>query len=88
MLLPLDNCGCSVAVVLRNKAQCAGKGYSLSKRCNAVAGHHSSALWVGESAPTDGVAPLAKGVAIGGEPRLAMNADTPTEFVIIKWKEH
>jgi hypothetical protein len=88
VLRPLANCGYSVAVVFRNKAQRAGNGYALSKRCNAVAGHHSSALWVGVSAPMDRVAPLAKGVAIAGEPRLAMNADAPTEFVISKWTEY
>ena len=75
-------------MVFRNKAQRAGNGYPLSKRWNAVAGRHSSALWVGVSAPMDRVAPLAKGVAIAGEPRLAMNADTPTESVIIKWMEY
>ena len=72
----------------RNKAQRAGNGYSLFKRCNAVAGHHISAPWVGVSAPMDSVATLAKGVAIGGEPRLAMNSDTPTESEIIKWTEY
>ena len=49
---------------------------------------YSSALWVGVSAPMDRVAPLAEGAAIVGEPRLAMNADAPTESVIFKWTEY
>jgi hypothetical protein len=36
----------------------------------------------------DRVAPLAKGVTIAGGPRLAMNTDTTTEFVIIMLKEY
>ncbi len=36
----------------------------------------------------DRVAPLAKGMTIAGGSRLAISADTPTEFVIIKRKEY
>jgi hypothetical protein len=36
----------------------------------------------------DCVAPLGKGIALPGEPRLAMNADKPTEGVIITLKEY
>ncbi len=49
-------------------------------------------LWADVSAPMDSVAPVfervGKGVAIAGESRLAMFADTPTECVIIKWTEY
>ena len=51
---------------------------SLSKRCNAAAGHHRAALRVGLSTPTDCVAPLDKGVAIACEVRLAVNVDKLT----------
>ena len=88
VLCPLDNYGYRVAVVFRNKAQRAGNGCSLANRCNAVAGRHSSALWVGVSAPMDRVAPFAKGEAIAGKPRLAMNADTPTVSALIEWTEY
>jgi hypothetical protein len=36
----------------------------------------------------DRVAPLGKGMAVPCEPRLAMNAEKPTEGVIITLKEH
>ena len=74
--------------MFRNKAQRAENGCALFKRCNAVAGHHSSALRVGVSAPMGSVAPLGKGVPIPSESRLAMNADTPTESVIIRVTEY
>ena len=85
MLLQGNNYEFSAAVVFRHKAQSEGKGHSLYKGCNTVAGHHSNALWVGLSAPMDCVAPLGKG---GSKLRLAMNADRPTEFAIITLKEH
>ena len=75
-------------MVFRNKAQCAGNGSSLSKHCNAVAGHHSNALRVGLSAPMDGVAPLGKGTTLPGETRLAMNTDKPTASVTIRLIDH
>ncbi|MES9856709.1 MAG: hypothetical protein ABW166_08930 [Sedimenticola sp.] len=40
------------------------------------------------SEPMGCVAPLAKGAAIAGEARLAMNADKLTESVIIMLKGH
>jgi len=40
------------------------------------------------STPTDGVAPLDKGIALAGEARLAVNVDTLTELAIIRLKEH
>ncbi len=81
--------GCSVSVAFRSKAQCAGNGYSLSKRCNADAGRHGDALRVSSSAPMDCVAPLGKGSgAIAGELRLAMNADMLTEPVTIILTEY
>jgi hypothetical protein len=61
---------------------------SLVKGCNAAVGHQASALRVGFSAPMDCVAPLGKGMALAGEPRLAMNAEKPTEGVIISLKEY
>jgi hypothetical protein len=60
----------------------------LVKHCNAAAGHHRDALWVSLSTPTDCVAPLAKGVAIACEARLAVNVDKLTELAIIRLKEH
>jgi len=75
-------------VVFRSKAQCAGKGHSLVKHCNAAAKHHRSARRVSLSTPTDCVAPLDKGVAIACEARLAVNVDKLTELAIIMLKEH
>jgi len=88
VLCPCDNCGFSVPVVLRSKAQCEGNGYSLVEHWNAAAGHHRDALRVDLSTPTDGVAPLDKGIAIACEARLAVNVDKPTEPVVITWTEH
>ncbi len=42
--------GFSVPVVFRGKAQCASKGCSLVKHCNAAAEHHRGARRVGLSA--------------------------------------
>ena len=100
MLLQHDNYGFSVPVVFRSKAQCEGKtqstrfargasfGHSLVEYCNAVVGHHRDALRVSLSTPTDCVAPLAKGVAIASEARLAVNVDKLTGLAIIMLKEH
>jgi len=73
------NMGFSVYLMFRNKAQRAVNGCSLGKRCNAVAGHQVSALWVSLSAPMDCVMPLGKGVTISCETRLAMISDKLTE---------
>ena len=62
--------------------------YSIGKRCNAVAGHQGSALWVSLSAPMDCVVPFAKGTAICCKARLAMNADKLTEYDNITMKGH
>ena len=88
MLLQHDNYELSAPVVFRSKAQCAANGRTLVKHCNAVAGHHRSALWVSLSGPTDCVVPLDKGVAIVCEARLAVNPDKLTELAIIMLKEH
>jgi len=100
VLFQCDNYGFSVPVVFRSKAQCAGKtqsircahgasfGRTLAKHCNVAAGHHRDALRVSLSTPTDCVAPLAKGVAIACEARLAVNVDKLTELAIITLKEH
>ena len=90
MLFQGYNYGFSNAVVARSKAQCDAKrkGHSLVERCNAAAGHYSSALRVSLSSPTDCVAPLDKGVAIAREARLAVNDDKLTELAIITLKEH
>jgi len=61
---------------------------SLVKCCNAAAGRHRDARRVSLSASMDCVTPLAKGTAIAGEARLAMNADKLTELAIITLKEH
>jgi hypothetical protein len=82
------NYGFSVPVLFRSKAQCAGKGYSLVKRCNAAAKQHRDALRVSLSTSTDCVVPLDKGVAIAYEARLAVNVDRLTELAIITLKEH
>ena len=50
--------------MFRNKAQRAGNGISLVKRCNAVAGHCVDALRVGLSAPMALLRLLARGTAI------------------------
>ena len=88
MHYPCDNYGFSVPVVFRSKAQCEGNGYSLVEHCNAAAEHHSDALRVSLSTPTDCVAPLDKGRAIACEARLAVNVDKLTELAIIMFKEH
>ena len=75
-------------MVFRSKAQCEGNGYSLVEHCNAAAGHHSDALGVSLSTPTDCVAPLDKGRAIACEARLAVNVDKLTELAIITWIVH
>jgi hypothetical protein len=83
-----DSYGFSAPVVFRNKAHCAGNGRTLGKHCNAVAGHHSSALRVSLFGPTDCVVPLDKGVAIACETRLAVNPDKLTELAIIMLGGH
>ncbi len=66
----------------------AGSGFSIGKRCNAVARHQGSAHWVSLSAPMDCVVPLGKGTAIPCKARLAMNADKLTEYDNITLKGH
>lgn len=93
MLHPPNNNGFSAPVVFGGKwcgipTPCAANGSVLCKHGNAAAGHHGSAFRVGLSAPIDRVAPLAKDAAIHCESRLAMNADRPTESIIIRWMEH
>jgi hypothetical protein len=88
VLLQSNNDGFSVPVVFRGKAQCAGKGHSLVKRCNAAAGHHRSARRVGLSASMAAFHLLQRTMAIPCEARLALNADRPTEPVIIRLKEY
>jgi hypothetical protein len=51
----------SAPLMFRDKAQCATNGYSIGKRCNAVAEHLGSALRVSLSSPMDCVVPFAKG---------------------------
>jgi hypothetical protein len=58
----------------------ADSGCSIGKRCNAVAEHQGSALWVSLYAPMDCVVPFGKGAAIPCKARLAMNADKPTRI--------
>ncbi|MEN8132399.1 MAG: hypothetical protein ABFS45_19915 [Pseudomonadota bacterium] len=88
MLYQGNNYGFSVPVVFRSKAQGESNGYSLVEHWNAAAGHHRDALRVSLSTPTDGVAPLDKGMAIICEARLAVNVDKLTELAIITLIEH
>ncbi len=88
MLCQCDNYGFSVPVVFCSKTQCEANGHSLVEYCNAAAGHHRDALRVSLSTPTDRVAPLAKGLAIACEARLAVNVDKLTELAIITLTEH
>jgi hypothetical protein len=78
----------SAPLMFRDKAQCATNGYSIGKRCNAVAEHQGSALRVSLSAPMDCVVPFGKGAAIPCKARLAMNADKLTEYDNISLKGH
>ena len=71
-----------------SKAPYAGKGPFPVKYGNAAEGHEERALRVSVSAFLDYVAPLAKGMTIGYETRLARNADTLTEPVNIIWTEY
>ncbi|SER34642.1 hypothetical protein SAMN05421690_102043 [Nitrosomonas sp. Nm51] len=77
----------SVTVMLCNKAQCAGKGYSLLKQCSATAEHHGNALRVSLSAHMDYVVSFGDRLTITCKTRLAMNADKFTEHGNIKLKE-
>ena len=100
MLFQHDNYGFSVPVVFCSKTPCESKtqntrfargasfGQSLVEHCNAAARHHRDALRVNLSTPTDCVAPLAKGLTIACEARLAVNVDKLTESAIIMLKEH
>jgi hypothetical protein len=88
VLIQHDNYGFSVPVVFRSKAQCEGNSHSLVECCNAAAGQHRDALRVSLSTPTDCVSPLAQGVTIAYEARLAVNVDKLTELAIIMLKEH
>ncbi len=88
MLYPGANYGFSIPVVFRSKALCEGNGYSIAEHRNAAVGHHRDALRVSLSTPTDCVPPLAKGAAIGGETRLAVDVDKLTELAISAWVEH
>ena len=83
MHYPRDNYVFSVPVVFRSKAQYEGNGCSLDECWNVVAKHHSGALWVSLSMPTDCVAPLDKGWPIACEVRLTVNIDKLTEHAII-----
>jgi hypothetical protein len=90
----------SAPLMFRDKAQWATNGFSIGKRCNAVARHQGSAHWVSLSAPMDCVVPLGKGAARAGpmsaanavglpcKARLAMNADKLTEYDNITLKGH
>jgi hypothetical protein len=89
VLLQYDNDGFSVPVVFRGKAQCAGNGHS---PCQA-------ALQRGSGTPQErpkgwsvsahgGVTPLGKDRAIACEACLALDADKPTEPIIIILKEY
>ena len=75
-------------MVFRSKAQCEVNGRSLDEHWNTAAGHHRDALRVSLSPPPDCVSPLAKGVTIACEARLAVNGDKLTELAIITLKEH
>ena len=75
-------------MVLCNKAQYTGKGYSLFKYCNAVAGYHGNALWVSLSTPMDCVMPFGNRMTISCKASLAMYADKFTEHGNIKLKEY
>ncbi len=88
MFIHHDNYGFSAPAVFRSKAQCEVNGYPLGEYWNVAAGHRRGALRVSLSTPTDCVAPLAKGVAIAFEERLAVNVDKLTELAIIMMKEH
>ena len=60
----------------------------LAKYCNAVARHHSGAQRVGLSAPMAALRLLRRTKAIRGETCLALNADRPTAYVIIRLIEY
>ena len=88
MLYPSDNYGFSAPVVSRSCVPALDNGITIGFALRLTAKHHRRALWVSLSTPTDGVAPLDKGTTIACEARLAVNADKPTEPVIIRWIEH
>ncbi len=88
VLCPYYIVGFSATVVFRNKAQLAGNGPALTKSCNAVAEHHSSARRVGLSASMAALRLLLRTKAISCESRLALNADRPTEPDNIIWTEY
>ncbi len=103
MLFQRDNYGFSAPVVFRStnsrrfrRGQSEGNGYTLGEHWNADAKHHRGALRVSLSTPTDCRrlkaptfgAPLAKGIAIAYEARLAVDVDKLTELAIITLEEH
>ena len=87
-------CGFSAPVVFRSKARREANGGSIVECCNAAAGHHRHALRVSLSTPTDGVAPLGKGITIDKKTTVAceaapaVNVDKLTEPAITRWIEH
>ena len=68
-----NNLGFSAAGVFCGKAQRAGNGPIIAKRCNAASGYHSSARRVGLSTPIAALRLLRRTKAIRCETRLAMN---------------
>ena len=88
MLYPSDHYGFSVPVVFRSKALCEGNGHPITEHRNVDTGHHRDALRVSLSTPTDRVPPLAKGMAIACEARLAVAVDKLTELAVITRVEH
>ena len=57
--------------MLQDKAQSAVNGCSIDKGCNAALGHLGASLRARREATIRGVAPLAKGITLARETRLA-----------------
>lgn len=74
-------------MVFDNQALYAGNSPVLGKRSNAVR-HHSSTRRVRPVSVRGGITPVGKNRAISGEPRLALNADRPTDIGNIISKEY
>ena len=75
-------------MVFRHKAPRAGNGPALVRRGNTAGRTSQERPWGLPVSAHGGVATLAKGWAIRGVPRLARNADRPTEYVNIILKEY
>jgi len=88
VLLQCDNCGCSVPVGFRSKAQCAVNGWSFTSTVTQRRNPTGAPCGLTCQRPWTVLHLLVRTKAIICELRLAMNTDKPTVSAIITLKEH